>query len=167
MGISSSNPCSPSPRGYNPRSSATLVNAPVQPEPCQIFGLLLWPSPWRAPSARRPPKTSCRHLCRHSARLQPESCDLLRLERAGAYPYKLFCEPKLILGCALRRPNQVHLRGLRHHYAERFTCSSYRQYRSHSFSCSRVAFRPYEVHLRPIPHIRQPAAVLRGMSPPE
>jgi hypothetical protein len=26
--------------------------------------------------------------------------------------YKLFCEPKLIPGCVLRRPNQVHPRGL-------------------------------------------------------
>src|SRR5277367_5581121 len=38
--------------------------------------------------------------------------------------YKLFCEPKLIPGYVPRRPNQVHLRGFHHHYAERLTCSS-------------------------------------------
>jgi len=58
---------------------------------------------------------------------------LLRLGLAGVYPYKLFCEPKLILGCVLRRPNRVPHRGSRHHYAERFTCSSYRLYRSRRF----------------------------------
>jgi hypothetical protein len=56
-----------------------------------------------------------------------------RLERTGAYPDKLFCEPKLILGFALRRPNQVHHRGFRHHYAEWFTCSSFCQYPSIRF----------------------------------
>jgi hypothetical protein len=33
--------------------------------------------------------------------------------------YKLFREPKLNLGCVPHRPDQVHQRGLSHHYAER------------------------------------------------
>ena len=33
--------------------------------------------------------------------------------------YKLFREPKLILGCVPHRPDQVHPRGFCHHYAER------------------------------------------------